>query len=256
MKNLVYMCVFYNDVFIKFFELFIESFILYDNHLNRALDLMVMTNSEFENDILDICKRYGVINIIINKIEVNSIKAAKMSRLSIFDYKKIDEYGYILYLDTDILLTGNLKKVFRDDIKLGEYLYVVKENDIGNNYHGKFLFDADNQYIDNKTPGFNSGVLLFKKCFKIRELFSIIKNGIETYKDKNMFLSHVDQPFFNFYTIKNNLQEMNYLDGLSINNPYGRTTHIICHFAGNNTILEKLNDMRYFLDKIKVQLNS
>lgn len=250
MKDLVYLCIFYNKKFIDMFELFLESYVLYENDKIEYIDLLVLTSSEFKEDILKVGKRLNV-NILVEVLESKNVFDSKIARLKIFDFEMTKKYRNILYLDTDVLLSGNLKNLLKRELILKEKLYVVKEGDIGDNYHGYFLFDRDinlNQ-IDYKRPAFNSGVLLFKNCDIIRNLFKNIMIGILEYADTGRFLSHVDQPFFNYYTLKSNLEEMMYLHGLSTNNPSGKITHVICHFAGSDTnkyfnMKKKLEAMR------------
>lgn len=250
MKNLIYLCVFYDREFVNLLKLFVESYVLYNNHKNKDIDLMVMTNPEFERGILEICRQYDI-DILIRTIDLCSVVESKISRLGIFEYEKINEYANVLYLDTDVLISGDLARVFDYDFE--EKLYVVREGDIGNNYHGKFLFDLEkDRNIDYKTGAFNSGVLLFKNCYKINKLFNEIKYAIIDYNSKYELKSHVDQPFFNYYTLKSNLHEMNFLHCLSTNNPHGKTLEVICHFAGNyNGVHNKYKDMEYVLEKMK-----
>lgn len=233
MRDLVYLCVFYNKKFIDMFRLFLESYVLYENHKIENMDLLVLTNIEFKDEILKLGEQLNV-NILVQVVESKGVFDSKIARLRIFDFETTKRYKRILYLDTDILLSGNLVEIFKNDLKLDEKLYVVREGDIGNNYHGKFLFDSNLNQIDYKRPAFNSGVLLFKNCETIKNLFKVIKSGILEYADTGVFLSHVDQPFFNYYTLKSNLEEMIYLHELSTNNPNGRNNHVICHFAGND----------------------
>lgn len=252
MKDLVYLCVFYNKKFIDMFEIFLESYILYGNNKVEYIDLLVLTNPEFKDEILKMGKRLNV-NILIEVLESKNVFDSKIARLKIFDFENINKYRNILYLDTDILLSGNLKNILKEDLILKEKLYVVREGDIGNNYHGKFLFDAENQNnnVDYNRPAFNSGVLLFKSCDTIKNLFKVIKSGILEYADTGRFLSHVDQPFFNYYTLKMNLEEMIYLQELSTNNPNGRNKHVICHFAGGDNDNNKYINMKKKLESMK-----
>lgn len=252
LKDLVYLCVFYNKKFIDMFSLFLESYVLYGNNNEHTFDLMIMTNLEFKDYIIQLGNKYNV-KIIVNVLKSSSIFDSKIARLKIFECNfDISRYRNILYLDTDVLLAGNLKNVLKKDLILEEKLYVVREGDIGNNYHGKFLFERNksNENVDYKKPGFNSGVLLFKNCDIIKQLFKKIMNGIMEYDDKSQFISQVDQPFFNYYTLTQNLEEMSYLNNLSINNPNGREKHIICHFAGNDS--NKYEKMLLMLEKMKI----
>ena len=69
------------------------------------------------------------------------------------------------------------------------------------------------------TRAFNSGVLLFNNCKEIKDLFQKTNNHIKSWKlNKKKALTSWEQPFLNYNTIKNNLQDYNKINKYVYNN--------------------------------------
>ena len=250
MKNLVYVCIFYKKILLDMFHVFLKSYSLY-NKSDDNIDLVVLTQQDFNQSILDIAKQYNVDIKLIN-LNVTTVVEAKSSRLTIFQDPMIKNYNNILYLDIDIIIAGNLQDLLNKN--LDDKLYVVKAGEISSTYHGRILFDLYETDFDYRTPGFNSGVLLFKNCKTIQNLFQTILNHIIEYNKKTPITGMVDQPFFNYHAIKKNLHDTNLLQKYSMNccfnyKPNGK--HIIYHFPGTySNINQKINVMENFLKQL------
>lgn len=253
MRNLIYLSVFYNVKFLEYLKLFLTSMKIYGD-LNEKTDIVILTQKEFENDIKKIALDINI-KIIIHCLNLNTLIQSKYSRLTIFEWNLIDNYNKILYLDADIIISGNISQIF--DINLEDELYVVREGNIESKYFGKDLFELRKSTINPKTPGFNSGVLLFKNCKIIKQLFSDILTDIKDYEKNNkQFGGCIDQPFFNYHTITKKLNNDKILEKFSINNPYAKTNHLICHFAGNyGNEIDKYTHMHKFLYNLNNYLN-
>jgi lipopolysaccharide biosynthesis glycosyltransferase len=250
--NLVYICVFCNKKFVNLVDLFLESVDTFGN-IDSNTDIVIFTHPDFVNSINNVISKYNL-PVKIYEMNLNTIVEAKYSRLLIFDTPFINKYQKILYLDTDILVINGLAKIFNND--LDEKLYVVRECDIGSSYFGGNLFDFTK--IDPKTPAFNSGVLLFKNCQVIKGLFkTILDDIIDYYVIGKRIAGCIDQPFFNYHTITNSLNEMNLLRGLSTNSPQSYTDNpnlVVCHFAGKCDFEQKHDTIKIFLENLKHNL--
>lgn len=244
-RNLVYACVFCNKDYILLTDVFLHSIKMY-GALDKNTDLYILTSPCFKNDIQDIACKYDI-DVHIYTISLDTIVQAKTARLMIFDLPFVSKYTKILYLDTDIVVINGFDKMFSHE--LDDKLYVVRECDIGSEYFGKQFFDFSK--IDPNTPAFNSGVLLFNNCKVIKRLFKDILHHIMDYNKTNKFGSTVDQPFFNYHAITNNLQEMTLLSEYSTNDPSSykcKPSIVTCHFAGNyNSVSAKAQQMKEFL---------
>jgi lipopolysaccharide biosynthesis glycosyltransferase len=248
-KNLVYLCVFRDQAYVDMFAVFLESVSInyQTNGLDENTDILVFTQPTFKTQIEELGKKYNI-NMLIHTIHCKTVAESKYARLFIFDVPMIHNYDKILYLDTDIITTKSLTTIFQQDI-LKDKLYAVRENTISTTYHGKHLFDFSK--VDQDTPAFNSGVLLFRNSLQMKELFACILQHIQKYEKEVGFVSCVDQPFFNYHAILRGMNEIDMLSRYSTNNPNGRSAStVICHFAGTYGDLNtKVDTMISFLGK-------
>jgi len=247
MENLVYTCVFANQEYILLLKLLLQSLKPFKN---KTYDVLVLTHPSFESEILSIAKKENV-NIFVHTLNFTSSVEAKAARLDIFDLPFMYRYKKILYLDTDILINGDLNDIF--SIKLDDKLYVVKEGYIECQYWGGKLFDFENNpNIDRKTPGFSSGIMLFNKCDTIKCLFKTIHDHLFKYHKQNNLIGYVDQQFINYHTILQNLHNTELLSPICTNSPGHVLNFYILHFAGSHgTVLNKYNVMQDYLKRIK-----
>jgi FkbM family methyltransferase len=244
-KNLLYCCVFYNKDYLKLLELLLISMKFYSS---EAFHIVVLTSPEFEESVHQISKTLDhKINIMC--LNISTIFEAACARLRIFDYPGITEYKNLLYLDTDIIIKGDLAPLFQ--IELDERLYGIEQGSIDAPNFGKVFFNAQ---TDFRITGLNSGTLLFKNCLVMRDLFSRIRGHIAAFTDSSQPAPYaLDQPFINYHAIKDGLYDNKAL------NPYvslyenadtveNYATSVICHFSfpiGN--FAHKYHRMKEFL---------
>jgi predicted O-methyltransferase YrrM len=246
--NCIFICVFNEQKYVDMFYLLLESLFIYGN-LDDNTKILVYTSTSFMN----IIKNSHLFNDEKIKFEINdtynNIDKACKGRLDIFNFPSITNYNKILYLDTDILIKDDINKVF--DVCKEDILYVLEEGDIFSetNYWGKILFDNDrmnNKDIHNyeDTTGFTSGILLFKNCEKIKDLFDKI--------NENIILNDFDcyyQAYIVYTAFKNNLYNNKILKLLVVNNDNIHSDKVIHHFSG--VVEEKIHNMTIFLNNIK-----
>lgn len=200
--NLIYSCIFFKKSYIELFELLLNSYIQYNIYRTKYL---IITHESFQSDIEELLNKY-TIDYDIWCIDINTIFGACCSRLSIFDYPKINKYKKILYLDTDIIITGNLQQLF--DYELNDKLYVFNENKkISDWGHGDILFTKENYDIDRNIEVFSTCVLLFLNCEDISILMNDIHLLIHKYfpnKSEYNMNSSYDQDFIIYQCVKDN----------------------------------------------------
>jgi len=95
----------------------------------------------------------------------DTLEKACKARLDCFDLEIIKNYHKILYLDTDIIVHGDLNTVF--DVCVKDILYVLEEGDIVSpdfDCWGNSLFEEGeiDEYEDKSA--FSSGIMLFNNC--------------------------------------------------------------------------------------------
>jgi len=229
-RNLVYCCVFYNKDYLKLLDLLLKSMITYSSL--EPFDLLVITQKDFEPLIDDISKKLGIY-IRTFTLEISTFFQAACARLSIFDYPNIIGYDKILYIDTDILITANLKPIL--DLNIQDKLYALESGYISSNNFGAQFFDFN--IIDPNKTGINSGTLLFLNSQTIKDLFSRIQSHVDDFTKEGTKIPYcMDQPFINYHAIKDSLYDNQTLapyvvlfEGHHPDVAYEEKT--ICHFS-------------------------
>jgi len=242
--NCIVCCIFNQSEYINMFFLLLKSLLLYGK-LNNNIDILVYTSTPFMN----IIKKNSLYNKNI-VFEINdtydTIDKACKARLDIFNFKSISKYNKILYLDTDIIVKGDINKVFT--VCSDNILYVLEEGTIhcNSDYWGKSLFgNTIHKYKDKSA--FSSGILLFKNCIEMNSLFNMINKSILT-------MPHFfhDQPHIVYNAFKYNLFNNKLLKSFCINNNYNTISNIVIHhFPGGPGVYEhKIKNMNKFLTYI------
>ena len=243
------------------FYMLLESIYIYGN-IDENIDILVYTSTSF----VEIIKQHYLYSENI-KFEVNdtydSIDKACKARLDLFHLKSINNYSKILYLDTDILIKNDIKKIF--DVVKEDVLYVLEEGgiNISNSYKtedpylshdnwGCLLFEMNNELnnYDDKSA-FTSGILLFNNCEKIKMLFDKTNEHIISCPYK--FGNH-DQPFIIYNAFKYNLYNNKILKESCVNNDLNVTNDkSIHHFPGGPGVYDhKLYNMSIFMYNLKL----
>jgi len=248
-KNLIYSCVFYNQDYFRLLDLLLKSMKLYSS---CSFDFLVMTSPEFEEDV----KKMGLtlnLELKVFSLDFKTIFQAACARLFIFDYPEISEYEKLLYLDTDIIIKGDLAPVF--ELPIEDLLHGIESGHIWSKSFGSQFFDFGK--IDQGLAGINSGTLLFLNSENMKNLFRRIRNHVETFTNEGKEVPYcMDQPFINYHAIKDSLYNNTLLNPLvslfegndTVDN---YATSAICHFSypiGN--FGHKFHRMCNFLTKI------
>ena len=196
----------------------------------------------------------------------NSIDKACKARLDLFNLSSINSvnlssianlpltYTKILYIDTDILVKGDLNTIF--SIIEEDIIYTLEEGqltDDDNWYGGKTLFgDEINNYEDKSA--FTSGILLFNNCENIKKLFSAI---IENIQNNPHTFGGYDQPYIVYNAFKYNCFNNKILKQYAVNNDQNiHSDKIIHHFPGGPGVYaHKIINMSIFLYYIDRYIN-
>ena len=244
--NCIFICVFYQEKYVDMFYLLLESIFIYGN-LDDDTELLIYTSTSFMHKI----KQSHLFDDTKMKFEVNdtynSVETACKSRLNLFNFESVKKYKKILYLDTDIIVKNNIGKLF--EVCEEELLYVLEEGKIEHDFWGKSLFGEEmNNYAD-KTA-FTSGILLFKNCEKIIDLFQKIN---EDMANRPQTFECQDQPYIVYNAFKYNLYNNKVLKSLVVNNVYDiHSDKVIHHFPGGPGIYQKkIEVMEIFFRNIK-----
>ena len=244
--NCIFICIFNNENYVKMFYLLLESIYIYGN-LDSSTDILIYTSTSFMNIIKQSHLFSEKLKFEINDTYNNIDKACK-ARLDLFNLQSVSNYNKILYLDTDILVKGDINKMF--ELVNNDILYVLEEGDIYREEHwGRTLFGAEaNNYEDKST--FTSGILLFNNCEKIKNLFGKINEDII---NRPYNFACYDQPYIVYNAFKYGLYNNKILKAFVVNNDHNiQSDKIIHHFPGGPGVYgDKIEYMTTFLNNIK-----
>lgn len=232
MKNLIYICVFYQEKYISLLKLLIQSIFVKSNLNRETTDILIITSPGFKTIIQSEIAEFNLpVNYFL--LDLHTLMDAACARLNIFNYENINDYSKILYLDTDILINDDINTVLNLEISPNK-LYAFEEATIETeHWGGKDFFDFS---IYNKNQsGFSSGILFFIRDNSIKELFVQIQSHIYDWIHIKGYKIPVcmDQPFIVYNTIVNNMLENKllntYIQNKHDSKPSGK---IINHFSG------------------------
>ena len=243
--NCIFICLFRNENYVDMFYLLLESLYIY-GELSNNIEILVYTSTYFMNMI----KHNKLFQSDKIKFEINdsynSVYDACTSRLDLFDLPSSKNYTNFLYLDTDILIKGCIEQIF--EISTKEILYVLEESSIDSEFDswGRSLFGDEINNYEDKTA-FSSGILLFKNCAKVRELFKQIKYDLVDRPHP-----FYDQPHIVYNCFKYNMFDNKILKSFAVNNDCDiQSDKVIHHFPGNPGVHHhKLFLMKNFLQKL------
>jgi predicted O-methyltransferase YrrM len=221
----------------------LESICLFDD-----TDIVVYTSTPFMNRIKQSHLFHEKIKFELNDT-YHTIDSSCKARLDVFDLHSIQQYEKILYLDTDIIIKNSTHKIF--DICQKEVVYVLEEGHIDSTdeYWGNILFGEEVHQYNDKTA-FTSGILLFKHCQPIKELFETIKKDII---NRPYQFGCYDQPYIVYNAFKYNIYDNKVLKSFVINQDTTIDNDIIIHhFPGvPGWPPRKIDTMTHFLNEIK-----
>ena len=251
MKKCIFITVFYQEqYFLEMFNLLLESIYLYGT-LGDDIEVLVYTSTKFKEKIKK-SKLFSERIVFEINDTYKSIGKACLARLDLFSLKSINNYDQILYLDTDIIVKGDLHKVFSLIEK--DLLYVLEECLITDGEHGgydkktkaKSLFTTQELNDITDKIAFTSGIMLFNNCSKINQLFAQTKQHITS--NNNVHFTCWDQPYIVYNAFKLNIVSKS-LGTLVVNYDSNVLSNkVIHHFPGiTGNYINKLEIMSKFL---------
>ena len=250
--NCIFCCLFKEEKYVDMFFLFLESIFIYGN-LDDNTEILVYTSTTFMNKIKEShLYNYEKIKFEINDL-YNTTDIGYKAKLDFFKLNSISNYKKIIYLDIDILVKNDMKKLF--NVCNEDILYVLEEGEINSdtNYWGKTLFgnEIDN-YIDKSA--FTSRILLFNNCDKIKDLFNKINEDIinRPYDLHFYYQSYIIYNAFKYNLFNNKILKSFIINHNNDNDNDNDNDIILYHFSGPPEKYEnKINNMNIFLNNIK-----
>ena len=245
--NLIYMCVFYQESYIRLLKLLMTS-ISEKGYINKhTTDILIITSAAFQPIIqetlggIDLPIRYHILNL-------HTMMEASCCKLNIFQYNEIDKYQKILYLDVDVLVNSNINVLFDTEIH-PEKLHALEEGTIGDWHWGKEFFDFTNTQFNAAITGFSAGVFYFMNNESIKTLFQATNEHIAKYLSAGGKIpTCLDQPFLVYNSVVQDKCDNQFMKNYLENNPSTVSNEkIIYHFPGGpGSYGDKLHKMNAF----------
>ena len=165
-KNLIYYTVYFNSGYVELLAKSIQTIIT--NCPKRNFDILLITDKPTQA----LLKQNATINSVSPKYHLtptpkDGVEASK-NKTIIFNYKYIDKYKTILFLDCDVMSVKDIAPLFAETLNSG-LLYTAGQPTLGFGSHKTFFhgFEClDNEHVEemelaNQRP-FNAGQFLFK----------------------------------------------------------------------------------------------
>jgi lipopolysaccharide biosynthesis glycosyltransferase len=180
----------------------------------------------------------------------NTPVQASMRKVEIFDFDMIHHFEKVIYLDSDIVVLGDINIIF-DQMNDPNTLYTFNESDDFNEhnliYFGKRDYSAEqmNEFVRRNVKVFNCGQFGFLVSEQMRSHFTNIRNMIKSNKDEHFY----EQSFMNYYFNTRFLTNpiFNTYTILPTRLDKVKPSTIIAHFANTNIpVMQKLAMMKTF----------
>lgn len=195
-KNLMYFSVFGKN-YIELLKVLASGLVA---QTYRNFDILFITDKHTKPLIskLNLTKHFVCDYMLVEKQKDPVF--ASMQKIKIFEYKKINDYKKILFLDLDILVVGNVGSVFEKKLYPNKlYSAAHRYNIDAHNNSYNTICDYANPQINrfdkfNIFP-FNAGQFIFLNTPTIEDHFNNIKKFIKIWNGKFFF----EQSFMNTY---------------------------------------------------------
>lgn len=196
-KNLIYFTFFGDKRYIKLLDLLLQGL---KKQKYQNFDLLFISDKKTANQIKKLKNLEGYSVDYFTMPTTKDPVEASMRKLKIFNYKNIDNYKNILFLDLDILVIGDLSKVF-EERTLPNVFYGSAEK-FTHELH-KAIFYRLVEYSKNELErfakndifAFNAGQFFFKNTSTMRKHFENLNKLIDVWEGEYFF----EQGFLNCY---------------------------------------------------------
>lgn len=196
MKNLIYFTVGCDPEYIQLTRLCLETIARHNSLEN--IDILIMCDEEYAPYVRATIPYF--VKISITEPNSNAM-ITSMRKTEIFQYPFINEYDKILYLDSDIVVLGDITPLFKEYLE-DDILYVKSEKgELDTLFHGLQHYTDEDlaRFKVQGQFGFSAGHFLFKNSPTMKKHFRNIQNLITDWKGAYFY----EQSFMNHYFMLN-----------------------------------------------------
>jgi len=259
-RNLVYYCSFGpvcpNNIFLTAAAIFSAK-----RFLSKDLDILLYSNVKLINSlnnffpgILEGVKIWGA-----DYEYQSALDESSWARYEIFEWIDVQNYSNLLYLDTDTIVTKDFLPIF--SIISGNPAPIAAKHELidgpQSSWYGKQIFDFYGKTYDvEKKMTFTTGILGFKNCASVKNVFSKAQNFSRSFvqhfkrkrpNSKLHLFSRCDQPTINYLLNCKSLINVGLLDDIITNDP--KDIPHVAHFPGGLGNKNKSTKVYNFLSK-------
>jgi lipopolysaccharide biosynthesis glycosyltransferase len=259
-KNLLYVLVNYStEHYLGMFEVYLESLTTFSDCskfdlliiCDRVAHAAIQSSPTFASRLSAAFQgRVHYLKVPVDK----ELKQALLRKMDVVKFRDFLKYDRIVYTDIDIIVQGDLSKVFSMVPKLvpGK-LYATEEGELDGEYWTLNAYkNSDfNAMRKDHVKSFNSGFYMFKPCKEMAEHLKEVRKLGQSYVDKKYFY---DQSVLNYYFNMRRLSVTSAkLKSIYVMFPDEHKYYdkaIILHVAGIGRYAEKSKLMRDYYDFI------
>lgn len=247
-KNLVFFTLNYNIDYIHLFLYCLRSIINKDKH--DAFDLLVICPIRFELLINDFIAESRIdlkgFNLMFHYVdEAKDGVEASMNKLKIYQFKDINLYGKVLFLDSDIIAKEPISELFNLELDAGKFysaIHRASDHLHSTKYHSLIDYDLFkmNEFRDKGIYAFNAGQYLFVNSARMMShMYNVdwlTRSWPGEYFFEQAFMNH----YFNWFCISDvhlldrsvKFMAVQLWDKADIASQY-KLSYSIIHFAGH-----------------------
>jgi len=238
-KNLIYFTAFANQEYLKLLRLLLKGL---KAQPFKNFDILFITDKKTKKELVKI-RDLNAFNVDYHILKtINDPVYASMQKLKIYQYPKIKDYKKILFLDMDILVLGDMTKIFEEKIR-SNILYsgIQRYNlDIHNSVYHTIRDYSKEQLEKFERLGifpFNAGQFLFLNTSTMRKHFKNIDEFTQKWDGRFFFEQSYLNTYFNTLQITDIFKFKEQFGFISINikdteyKPNENT--VIVHFMGS-----------------------
>jgi len=253
-RDLLYVLVNYNtEHYLGMFRVFLESLTTFSDC--SKFELLIICDRFAHADIRGYAQLSAFAKVHFMKVPVDKdLKAALLRKMDVAKFKGFLEYDRVMYSDIDIIVQGDLSKVFAmaGAMEPGK-LYATEEGEVDGQYWTLNAYkNSDiNALKKENVKSFNSGFFMFRPTPAMAEHLTNVKKLGRSYVVKKYFY---DQSVLNYYfNIRRLSVTSKKLKSIYVMFPDEKTYYskaILLHIAGIGRYAEKSKVMRNYYELI------
>lgn len=252
-KYLLYtILTFRKEYYLPLFRIMLKSIVAFSS---TDFDLCIITNKSYLPELKEVPELQAFQKVYYHIVpDDEDLFHALMRKCDIANLSDFLNYDKIMFLDCDIIVQGDLVRLFKQVRALPNKIYAPES---GSHYHkfwGLCNYNDDNVnfFRKYKIKSFSSGSYLFKPSIEMKNHLLECKKFALSYKGSHFY----DQSFYNYYFNTRNMSSTRYWDDIVLGFPDYKQDYpdvLILHFCGIGMYKSKKRRMTIYLNRVSKQ---